>query len=29
VHKIASGQGPGLIKEIGEFVAALKAPLRK
>jgi tryptophan synthase alpha chain len=28
VHKIASGQGPGLIKEIGEFVAALKAPLQ-
>jgi tryptophan synthase alpha chain len=29
VHKIASGQGLGLIKEIGEFVAALKAPLRQ
>lgn len=28
VQKIASGQEPGMIKEIGEFVAALKAPLR-
>jgi tryptophan synthase alpha chain len=29
VNKIATGQGPGLIKEIGDFVAALKAPLRQ
>lgn len=28
VQKIASGQGPSLIKEIGDFVAELKAPLR-
>ena len=28
VQKIASGGGPALIKEIGDFVAELKAPLR-
>jgi len=28
VQKIASGRGPALIKEIGDFVAELKAPLR-
>jgi tryptophan synthase alpha chain len=28
VQKIAAGQGPALIKEIGDFVGELKAPLR-
>jgi tryptophan synthase alpha chain len=28
VQKIAAGRGMALVKEVGEFVAELKAPLR-
>jgi len=28
VQRVARLQGPALIKEVGDFIAALKAPLR-